>query len=234
MGFNNRGGERLRRRLVKSYPAAVPLFVNLGRNKTTPNERALDDYLSLLEMLSGLADGFVLNVSSPNTPGLRELQQEGQVETLVGAAKRTTAKSVLVKLSPDLADEAAARTTAAAIEAGADGIVLANTTTRYDLLPSAKRIGGLSGGVLRRRSFELLQLIAPICRGRATLVSVGGIDSGKEVYRRVRAGADLVQLYTALVFHGPGLIRRTLDELDELLLRDGFSTLDEAVGTDIA
>lgn len=233
MGFNNRGVEALRIRLARGYPAPVPLMVNLGKNKTTENARAADDYLFLIERLSERCDGFVLNVSSPNTPGLRDLQNDRQLADLVAGAVRATARPLFVKLSPDLEIERARELALASVEAGAAGLILANTTTDYDLLPEARRVGGLSGRVLRERSFQLLCALGRDLFGRCLLVSVGGVSSGRDVYARIRAGANLVQLYTALVFEGPGLVRRITEELAELLSRDGLVSIDEAVGADL-
>ncbi len=232
MGFNNQGGAALARRLAKVYPAAVPVLVNLGRNKTTPNERAVDDYLELIELLVDRCDGYVLNVSSPNTPGLRELQGGGATAGLVSAARSATELPVLVKLSPDLEPVELERTVEEAIGAGTAAIIVTNTTIDYELLPGARRFGGLSGTVLAAKSRAVLAVVARKCRGRCPVVSVGGIDSGQEAYRRLRAGADLVQLYTALVYEGPGLVARMLDELIECLDRDGLTNIAQAVGAD--
>ncbi len=234
MGFNNRGGDALSRQLARRHPAAAPLFVNLGKNRTTANERAVDDYLFLIERLSDRCDGFVLNVSSPNTPGLRDLQQDRTLGELVKRATAATAVPLLVKLSPDLAIDRARTIAARCVEAGAAGLILANTTTDYSLLPESRRMGGLSGRVLRERSVELLRGLAGDLFGRCLLVSVGGISSGRDAYARIRAGAHLVQLYTALVFQGPGLVKRIGRELAQLLSNDGFASIGEAAGADVA
>jgi len=233
MGFNNRGAEALRRRLERFHPAAAPLMVNLGKNRDTPNARALDDYLLLIETLGDRCDGFVLNVSSPNTPGLRDLQRVGVVRDLVGATRAATSRPLLIKLSPDLEAAAARDVASESVAAGADGIVIANTTTDYRLLPVARRVGGLSGRVLRERSAQLLASLAGDLFGRTVLVSVGGIASATDAYARLRAGASLVQLYSALVFEGPGLAARIRDGLEELLARDGFDSLEAAIGVDV-
>lgn len=234
MGFNNAGMAAMRRRLEGFYPGPVPIGVNLGKNKATPAERALEDYEKLMAGLGGLCDYLVVNLSSPNTPGLRDLQNEEFVGRVMAAAKRTTDRPVLVKLSPDLGPERAAELAAAAVEAGAAGIVATNTTTDYSLLAGARDFGGLSGRVLAERSLEVLQAIAGRLFGRAVLISAGGIDSGTEAYRRLRAGASLVQVYTALIYRGPGLARRIGEELLALLERDGFGSVGEAVGAGIA
>lgn len=234
MGFNNAGLEAMRRRLRRGWPAPIPIGVNLGKNKATPPERALGDYERLLAGLGSLCDYLVINLSSPNTPGLRDLQNEEFVSRVLAAAAGVTDRPVLVKLSPDLGLTRAAEIAEAAVAAGAAGVIATNTTTDYALLPRAKDFGGLSGRVLAERSFAMLQAIAERLFGHALLVSVGGVDSGAEAYRRLRAGASLVQVYTALVYRGPGLAPRINEELLALLARDGFGSIGEAVGADLA
>ena len=232
MGFNNAGCESLRGRLHRVYPATVPLGVNLGKNKDTPNEEAIQDYLALIEKLDGCCDYFVVNVSSPNTPGLRDLQDRRFLDRLFVAATGMTDAPVLVKLSPDLVPGAAVDLVATAVSAGAAGAILTNTTAEYALLPNARRIGGLSGTVLREKSFALLDAVARELYGSCLLISVGGIDSGDEAYRRLRAGASLVQLYTAFVYHGPELLRSIASDLIEHLSADGFESVKEVIGVD--
>ena len=221
MGFNNRGMEAMRWRLERVYPASVPLGINLGKNKATPMERALEDYETLLRGLSDLADYVVVNLSSPNTPGLRDLQNEAFVRSVLNIAKEITAKPVLVKIAPDLEPEVAVRLSESAVEAGAAGIIATNTTTEYSLLPGAKDFGGVSGKVLREKSFRIFEAVARRLFGRTVLISVGGIDSGAEAWRRLRAGASLVQVYTGLIYKGPSIARRINEELLALMEREG-------------
>jgi len=233
MGFNNAGADALSRRLEDFYPGSVPLGVNVGKNKKTPNAEAVVEYGGLVQTFDRCCDYFVINVSSPNTPGLRDLQTVAAIHAILGAARAATTRPILFKLSPDLETAGALELAEEAIAAGADGIVLTNTTVDYDLLPSAHRIGGLSGRVLRERSRELIVAAGRRLFGRCLLVSVGGIDSGREVYRRLRAGASLVQIYSALAFRGPALIGSILSELLECLDRDGLDSVEEAVGADL-
>lgn len=225
MGFNNRGMEAMRRRLARVYPAAVPLGINLGKNKATPPERALDDYETLIRGFSDLADYLVVNLSSPNTPGLRDLQNEVFVRSVLGIAKGITAKPVLVKIAPDLEPENAADLSESAVEAGAAGIIATNTTTEYSLLPGAKDFGGVSGKVLREKSFRIFEAVARRLFGRTVLISVGGIDSGAEAWRRLKAGASLVQVYTGLIYKGPSIARRINEELLMLMEQEGVEAL---------
>jgi dihydroorotate dehydrogenase len=232
MGFNNGGMEALRRRLEGSLPLSVPLGINIGRNKATPPERTLDDYATLIRGLADLADYLVVNLSSPNTPGLRDLQNEAFVRSLLRLAGELTRKPVLVKIAPDLEPEAAADLCEAAVDAGATGIIATNTTTDYSLLPGAKDFGGLSGRVLTEKSFRVFDAVARRLFGRTVLVSVGGIDSGAEAWRRLRAGASLVQVYTALIYQGPSLARRINEELLSLMDKDGVKGIGEVIGAD--
>ena len=147
LGFNNQGVEALRARLESLYPLDVPVAVNIGKNKATLDAAAEEDYASSVRRLSGCCDYFVVNVSSPNTPGLRDMQETGRLRRLVGQLRGLTRLPVMVKLAPDLAPGDAPRLSAAAVEGGAAGIVLCNTTTDYSLLPGARDFGGLSGSV---------------------------------------------------------------------------------------
>jgi dihydroorotate dehydrogenase len=232
LGFNNAGARAVRRNLLRAVPFPLPVGVNLGKNRVTPADSALDDYAKLLRVFGDLADYLVINLSSPNTPGLRDLQNETFLRELFAVKRGITDRPVLAKIAPDLDPQEAARLAAVAIEAGAAGLIATNTTTDYSLLVGAKDAGGLSGRVLREKSFRLFEAVAREVYGHGLLISVGGIDSGAEAYRRLRAGASLVQIYTALVFRGPGLIGKINRELLELLARDGVKTIGEVIGVD--
>jgi dihydroorotate dehydrogenase len=234
LGFNNRGGAALAARLAALAPdPGLVLGVNLGKNRDTPQERALDDYRELLSTFATLADFLVVNVSSPNTPGLRDLQSEGFLAAVLGAAREVTGRPVLVKIDPDLEADRAVALAVAAVDAGAAGIVATNTTVDRSLLPGGGE-GGLSGGVLREKSFRMLGALAGALHGRTVLISVGGVDSAAEAYRRFRAGATLVELYTALVYRGPSLVAEIHRGLLERLERDGLASIAAAVGADLA
>lgn len=233
LGFNNGGMEAMRRRLERVYPAALPLGVNVGKNKTTPPERALEDYETLIRGLHPFCDYLVVNLSSPNTPGLRDLQNEAFVRELLKLASGITTRPVLVKIAPDLAPGQAAALSETAVEAGAAGIIATNTTIDYALVPGAKDFGGISGRALKEKSFQVFQEVARAVFGRTVLISVGGIDSGAEAYRRLKAGASLVQLYTALIYEGPSLPRRINEELLRLMEREGVRAIAEVVGADL-
>ncbi len=232
LGFNGLGMDAVADSIESLERRPLPIGINLGKNKDTPQERAGEDYERLLERFAPLADYFVLNLSSPNTPQLRDLQVPEFVARLLRRAAELAQVPVLVKIAPDLPDRAAVELAVSAVEAGAAGVIATNTTIDYSLVPGARPIGGLSGGVLRERSFELLCELAAELGDRAVLVSVGGIDSAAEAYRRIRAGATLVQLYTAMVFEGPGVARRINDGLVELLAADGLTSVSDAVGVE--
>jgi dihydroorotate dehydrogenase len=232
MGFNNAGMELIRERLQELYPLSFPLGINLGKNRETSLEHASEDYLSLISHLEGCCDYFVVNLSSPNTPGLRELENAEYVSGLIHQATRSTLRPVLLKVSPDRPPAETAVLAHAAVDAGAAGIVATNTTVDYSLSPEARQVGGISGLLLREKSYAMLVALAAALKRRALLISVGGIDSPEEAYRRIRAGANLVQVYTGLIYEGPGLVRRINEGLLDFLERDGFPTLTSAIGTD--
>ncbi|HEV7785224.1 MAG TPA: quinone-dependent dihydroorotate dehydrogenase, partial [Thermoanaerobaculia bacterium] len=230
LGFNNGGMAAMQARLSRVYPAVLPLGVNVGKNKATPPERALQDYETLIRGLHPFCDYLVVNLSSPNTPGLRDLQNDAFVREILGMASKITAKPVLVKIAPDLAPGQAAALAGTAVAAGAAGIIATNTTIDYSRVPGAKDFGGLSGRALQEKSFTVLQEVARAVYGKTILVSAGGIDSGAEAYRRLRAGASLVQIYTALIYEGPWLPRRINEELLALMARDGARGIGEVIG----
>jgi dihydroorotate dehydrogenase len=233
LGFNSGGMVGVAARLGAGRPFGVPVGINVGKNRTTPGERAIEDYGAVIRELGPLADYVAINLSSPNTPGLRNLQNEAFVRAVLAVGAAATDRPLLVKLSPDMDPAAAAELAAVAVDAGAAGIIATNTTTDYSLVPGVREVGGLSGAVLRERSFEVMAAVARRVRGRAVVVAVGGIDSGAEAYRRMRAGASLVEVYTALVYQGPGLARRINRELVELMERDGVRQIGEVVGADV-
>ena len=232
LGFNNAGAQVVRHNLLRALPFPLPVGVNLGKNRVTPTDSALEDYDKLMRVFGDLADYLVVNLSSPNTPGLRDLQNETFLRDLFAVKRGITDRPVLAKIAPDLDPHEAARLAVVAVEAGAAGIIATNTTTDYSLLVGAKDAGGLSGRVLKEKSFRLFEAVAREIHGHALLISVGGIDSGAEAYRRLRAGASLVQVYTALVFRGPALIGKINRELLELLARDGVRSISEVIGVD--
>ena len=232
MGFNNDGMYKVQKRLEARYPFTTPIGVNIGKNKTTGERDAISDYTQLIRGLHALGDYLVINISSPNTPGLRDLQNEAFISELFAQAKAITDKPILLKIAPDMTPEQAVALTSLAVEKGADGIIATNTTVDYSLVRNPASIGGLSGKVLKEKSFEIFEAVAKELYGKTVLISVGGIDSAEEAYRRIRAGASLVQIYSALIFKGPDLIGEINRGLVELLKRDGYGNITEAIGAD--
>ena len=237
-GFNSGGlgpfVDRLARRRVQ--PGIVG--ANVGKNRDTADAAA--DYIAGLAAVGALADYHVINISSPNTPGLRALQARAQIEELLGRVqafrRRETAgrrPPLLVKVGPDLAETEMRDIAQAVLAAGVDGLIVGNTTvTRPATLRSSDRNaqGGLSGRPLFALSTACLAAMYRFTEGRIPIVGCGGIASGADAYAKIRAGASLVQLYSALVFQGPGLVQRIKRELATLLRRDGFASVAEAVG----
>ncbi|HFB53659.1 MAG TPA: dihydroorotate dehydrogenase (quinone), partial [Sulfurimonas autotrophica] len=232
MGFNNDGAYKVVKRLKKRYPFTTPIGINIGKNKVTPEKEAINDYTHLIKAFNGLGDYFVINISSPNTPGLRDLQNEEFITKLFAEAKALTDMPILLKIAPDMSEEDAVSLTKLAVEKGADGIIATNTTIDYSLVKHPKEIGGISGAVLKEKSFKIFEAIAKELYGKTTLISVGGIDSAEEAYKRIKAGASLVQILSGIVFHGPDMIMNINNRLIELLRADGYENITQAIGAD--
>ncbi len=225
MGFNNLGSEALAKRLRRAGRCAVPCGANLGKSKITPLEEAVDDYRKSAGRVRDVADYLVINVSSPNTPGLRKLQDAGFLEAICEAVlEEAPDRPVFVKLAPDLTDEALAEACGVAERTKAAGIIATNTTIeRYDI-PDVGA-GGLSGAPLRPRSLEVIRTVA--ANTSLPIVGVGGIASADHALDAIAAGADCVQIFSALIFEGPGLVHRINKGLVQHMERLGLSTFDE-------
>jgi dihydroorotate dehydrogenase len=232
MGFNNGGMEAAARHLEARRAGGI-VGINLGANKDS--EDRIADYVRGFERLAPLADYVTVNVSSPNTPGLRGLQNRDELARLLERLLATRSghkKPMLLKIAPDL-DEQAMDDIAAVVRAsGIEGLIVSNTTIARPGLksPLAGESGGLSGKPLFAPSTDMLRQMRARLGDAVTLVGVGGIASGADAYAKIRAGASLVQLYTALVYEGPGLVKRITGELSGLLARDGFADIAAAVG----
>lgn len=240
-GFNSRGLEHFVERLSQRSGARV-VGANLGKNKET--EDAAADYAMGIDAVCRHSDYLVINVSSPNTPGLRGLQARGPIADLLGrsldarqkaAGDKNRPPPLLAKVGPDLAEEQVSDIGEVALACGIDGLIVGNTTvTRPSGLQSACRdeAGGLSGRPLFAHANACLAAMYRYTRGRLPIIGCGGVASGADAYAKIRAGAHLVQLYSALVYHGPGLVRTIKSELAALLAADGFASVAEAVGVD--
>ena len=248
MGFNNPGAvavnDRLTARRASGMWPKVPVAANIGRSRKTPNESAPADYSSTLEMLWNHADMFVLNVSSPNTPGLRELQEVDHLSSILAECKMMSdrkggGKPLLLKLSPDNNDDEIVASAQMAMRRGIDGFVATNTTLHRPVPRNATsrsvfaESGGLSGRPLQARSKEVIRLLYGEVGSSVPIVGVGGIDSADTAWQAVTSGASLLQLYSALVFNGPSVIRGIVKGLKKRVKENGFLGIEEAVGIDI-
>ena len=233
MGFNNEGSHEVAKNLRKVFPFVIPIGANVGKNKTTPEDMALSDYKVLIDKFKDISDYLVINISSPNTPNLRDLQNEKFITELFSMAKELTNKPIFLKIAPDMEPSVAIELCKTAVNAGAAGIIATNTTIDYSLLPGCKDFGGLSGAVLTQKSYELFKEIAKEMFGKTILISVGGIITAEDAYKRIKAGASLVQVYSGLIFEGPAMVRKINEGLLKLLEEDGYENINEAVGADL-
>jgi dihydroorotate dehydrogenase len=244
LGFPSAGMDAGARRLGRLRHARLKMRagVNIGPNRDTPRDRVTEDYATLMRTLGPLADFVVVNLSSPNTPGLREWQAPERIREIFleisGAAASTRSQTagrppLLIKLAPDLDAEALAAICDEAVKLGIDGIVATNTTLAREAAGVSSPLeGGLSGGPLREPARQVIRNIYRHTGGRLPIVGVGGVASAEHAYGHIRAGASLVELYTALVYGGPGLVRAIKTGLARLLERDRLRSIDEAVGRD--
>jgi dihydroorotate dehydrogenase len=239
MGFNNEGLEAFAARLKTRGPGPGSGVVgaNIGANKDS--EDRVGDYVAGLQRLWGLASYFTINISSPNTPGLRALQTKAALQELLGrlaeardALPREARVPTFLKVAPDLEDGEVEAIVETVLANGVSGIIVSNTTVSRPTLRSALRTetGGLSGAPLKTLSTERLRVFAEASAGRLALIGAGGVASGADAYAKIRAGASAVQLYSALVYEGPGLVSRIKRELAACLRQDGFANVKEAIG----
>ena len=234
MGFNNHGADAVGERLSTARLPDVPVGLNIGKSKSTPLDDAAADYRYTFERCGDAVDYTVVNVSSPNTPGLRKLQHRDALEGILGTLLDAGARPLLVKLSPDLPEKAVDGALAVVDDLDLDGVIATNTTTsRPESLQSPHRAerGGLSGKPIETVSTAFVSRVAR--RTDVPVVGVGGISDAEGAYAKIRAGASLVQLYTALVYEGPTVAREINRDLRRLLDRDGFDHVSEAVGADL-
>lgn len=256
MGFNNQGAAAMAARFQRaqkqpsfdaSRPMAqsrFPLGINLGKSKVTPLEQAAADYLESFKLLKDWGDYFVVNVSSPNTPGLRSLQDAAGLSTILEILQLENRyiKPILVKIAPDLESEAIASILDLAKTYQLAGIIATNTTIRRDGLktqilpetgkPIAEEAGGISGLPVRERSTEVIRFIWKYTKGELPIIGVGGIFTAEDAWEKIAAGASLIQVYTGWVYEGPWMVRRILQGLLQKLEQRGFTSISEAVGSD--
>ena len=242
-GFNNKGLEHFAKGLKKCVPGKEkPFGANVGANKNT--EDKTEDYVAGIHALYGLSDYFTVNISSPNTPGLRALQSQKALTDLINRVLEARTNEIekgknyipiLVKIAPDLTHDDITDISHIALNTAIDGLIVSNTTIMRpaDLKSRHKEeMGGLSGAPLMKPATKILAEVYKETKGKVPLIGVGGITSGADAYAKIRAGASLVQLYSALVYEGPGLVDRIKKELSKLLTKDGFVSVSDAVGAD--
>ncbi|PHM09147.1 quinone-dependent dihydroorotate dehydrogenase [Nostoc sp. 'Peltigera malacea cyanobiont' DB3992] len=245
MGFNNSGAAVMAARLSQEkheLNRAIPIGINLGKSKITPLEAAAQDYLDSFRLLKDLGDYFVVNVSSPNTPGLRSLQDASMLSAILDLLQQenTTHKPIFVKIAPDLEWVAIADIITLAKTYQLAGIIATNTTIRRDGLKTQvidqigkspqEEAGGISGEPLRDRSTEVIRFIWQQTQGQIPIIGVGGIFSSEDAWEKITAGASLIQVYTGWIYEGPMMVRRILAGLLSKLEQSGLNSINEAVG----
>lgn len=246
MGFNNPGALAVRENLIERRSIGLwpnnPVAANIGRSKKVSNDEAADDYSSTLDILWDYADLFVLNVSSPNTPGLRELQEVDHLRDVLTSCievrnRKGNYKPILMKFSPDLNDDDLLDSAQVSVDCNVDGFVATNTTiSRYTPKNSQSRSvfaqsGGLSGRPLKKRSLEVVSMLYDYTDSKVPIVGVGGIDSVDSAWDMITSGASLIQLYSALVFEGPSITSKIVKGLNTNVKKNNFSNISEAVGS---
>lgn len=242
MGFNNKGAKAFIAHL-KARPANVIVGANIGKNKTT--EDPAEDYITLLDQVYGLSDYIVVNISSPNTPGLRALQQEGALENFLELVMETRNRQIemtsrkiplVLKIDPDSDVEQRQHIAKVIMDFQVDGLIISNTTLQRPTTlqhPQQSQSGGLSGKPLLEISNRVLQDMYRLTEGKIPIIGVGGIFTGDDAYQKIRLGASLVQLYSSLVYQGFESVRVIQERLATLLVQDGFSSVEQAVGVDV-
>lgn len=248
MGFNNSGAAAMAARLAackQQFPPAIPIGINLGKSKVTPLEAAAEDYLNSFRLLKELADYFVVNVSSPNTPGLRSLQDAIMLSSILAAlqTENESQKPIFVKIAPDLEWEAIADIISLAQTYQLAGIIATNTTIRRDGLKTQviaktgkspqEEAGGISGMPVRDRATEIIRFIWQQTQGKIPIIGVGGIFTPEDAWEKITAGACLVQVYTGWIYSGPLMIRGILEGLLAKLEQTGLNSISQAVGLEV-
>ncbi|MFC7291202.1 quinone-dependent dihydroorotate dehydrogenase [Hirschia litorea] len=246
MGFNNAGLDAFVSRLKTHADLDLVVGANVGANKTSQGEKRIADYVEGIEAVWPYCSYLTLNISSPNTPGLRGLQDKGELTALLGAASKAISrmqdvhnvkKPVFLKIAPDIDDEAINDIVSAVVQAdGMTGLIVSNTTiSRPDNLmsESASQMGGLSGKPVFELSTHVLRKVARVSDGRLDIIGAGGVYDAQSAYAKIRAGAHAVQLYSALVYGGAAMVPQILNGLAKLLEADGFANIGEAVGADL-
>lgn len=232
LGFNNDGADTITERLKNAKPK-IPIGVNIGKSKSTPNENAFLDYSAAFEKLAPYGDYFVINISSPNTPGLRQLQDKQNIRTILRAVQAVNhhSKPVLVKVSPDLSFEAIDELVEVGLQEKIAGFVATNTTVSRQNLPAdIPSEGGISGRPIRERSTEVIRRIKQRGGHKICVIGCGGIFSADDAFEKILAGATLLQLYTGLIYEGPSIVKDINQGLLSKMRRAGIASIEEAIG----
>ena len=237
LGFNNEGTPKVVERLRKIQPRCI-LGVNIGKNKDVPNDAAIENYLASFDLAFEVADYIAVNVSSPNTPNLRELQKAENLEELLSKLQKRniqlSAKPLLVKIAPDLSDAEIEAIADIALRLNLAGIIATNTTvSRENLRTKINETGGLSGKPLQAKSNEVIKKIYKYSNGKLPIIGVGGVFSGGDAFEKIACGASLVQAYTGFIYRGFGFAREINAGLVRILKEKGLESLDEATGSGI-
>ena len=233
MGFNNPGSNECYD-IIQKQKKIVPRGINAGKTKIVSLENSIDDYVKTFTRLASFADYFVMNISSPNTPGLRDLQNKENFSWLLSGVQGKISNfniPLFVKFAPDLADEDIPELLDICLQHNVKGVILTNTTLDKSPVPRAQNTeGGLSGKPLRDRSTHLIRLAYQHLKGRIPIIGVGGINSGESALEKIRAGANLIQIYTGYIYEGPALPRKILNYLDLYMAKNKISAISEIVG----
>lgn len=235
LGFNNEGTPKVVERLKKINPKCI-LGVNIGKNKDVPNDEAIENYLKSFDLAHQVADYIAVNVSSPNTPNLRELQKAENLEELLSELQKRnqelSAKPLLVKIAPDLTGQEIEAIVDIVSRLDLSGIIATNTTiSRENLKTNINEAGGLSGKPLREKSTEVISKIYKYSNGKIPIIGVGGIFTAEDAFEKITAGACLLQAYTGFIYQGISFTREIISGLNDILKKRGFVSLDEAVGS---
>lgn len=243
MGFNNCGALAARQNIIKLKQNYTVLGINIGKNKDTPNEEAYKEYIHSLRMLYEYGDYFVINISSPNTAKLRQLQQKESLAKLLKSimterdilAEVDRFRPLLLKIAPDISEQEIRELATVALSTGIDGIIATNTTVnRFNSISKHKeQTGGLSGRPLTLQSNSCIREIYKVTNGKLPIIGVGGVFTGQDAYDKIRSGANLVQVYTGMIYRGPAIAKKVNLELNELMQRDSVQSLTEVIGADI-
>ena len=235
LGFNNEGTPRVVNRLKKLKPNCI-LGVNIGKNKDVPNDSAIENYLKSFDLAHEVADYIAVNVSSPNTPRLRELQKAENLEELLSELQKRnrelSVKPLLVKIAPDLGEAEIEAIVDIAGRLNLAGIIATNTTvSRDNLKTKTSETGGLSGAPVREKSNEVIRKIHRYSKGKLPVIGVGGVFTGADAFEKIACGASLVQAYTGFIYQGISFARDVSTDLDRIIKEKGFKNLDEAIGS---